>query len=527
MQPPLTSRVLFPITAFASAFLIFSVQPLVGKSILPWFGGAPAVWILCLAFYQLTLFAGYAYAHWLAGWGRANRALVIHFALFAAALVVLPVLPDPSWKPIGGEPPSLHIVSMLAANVGLPFLLLAATAPLLQVWFARALPGRSPYRLYAVSNFGSLLALAAYPFVVEPSLLLSVQSRVWSGLFAACGVAVLACAWLAGRSEPAPGEAGTRRGTASSLRFGIDPPRVALWILLPACAVVLLMGVTNELCLDVASVPFLWIAPLATYLVTFIVCFGFERLYWRGPFAALTLVAAGTLVWARLGALNSLALGSGAAPIAVIAALYLAVLFFSCMILHGELYRLRPRVERLTAYYLCVSGGGALGGVFVAIAAPRVFPDYYELPLGWAAGLILFTLACLQAPGKLFAARAVRRVVAVGVLPCSGRVRAAPPRPAARHDASRVPAPTPRLRSAPRRLLRCLYGNRHGDEPEIRSAPARRHRGARSRRVGRLRDRRRSLSLLRDRPRRDPAGPGLGLLQLPLRQPREHRDHPR
>jgi hypothetical protein len=208
-----------------------------------------------------------------------------------------------------------------------------------------------------------------------------------------------------------------RRPAASSVRFDIDRSRVALWISLPACAVVLLMGVTNELCLDVASVPFLWIAPLATYLVTFIVCFGFERLYRRGPFAVLTLVSAGTLVWARLGALKSVALGAGAAPVAVIAALYLAALFFSCMILHGELYRLRPSADRLTAYYLSVSGGGALGGVLVAIAAPRVFPDYYELPLGWAAGLILFALACLQAPGKLFAARAVRRVVAVGVLP--------------------------------------------------------------------------------------------------------------
>jgi hypothetical protein len=446
MPPPLTARVLFPITAFSSAFLIFFVQPLVGKSILPWFGGAPAVWILCLAFYQFALFAGYAYAHWLAGWGRSKRAPIIHFALFAAALLVLPVLPGPSWKPVGGAPPSLDILSMLAANVGLPFLLLAATAPLLQVWFARALPGRSPYGLYAVSNFGSLLALASYPFVVEPWLPLSAQSRVWSGLFAACGVAVLACAWLAGRSQPAPSETGKSRGAASPMSLGIDRPRVALWIALPACAVVLLMGITNELCLDVASVPFLWIGPLATYLVTFIVCFGFERLYWRGPFAVLTLVSAGILVWARLGALVSLKLGDGAAPVAVIAALYLAALFFSCMILHGELYRLRPSADRLTAYYMCVSGGGALGGGLVAIAAPRVFPDYYELPLGWAAALILFTLACLQSPGELFAARAVRRVVAVGVLPCLVILGLSGARAMDRlNDAGRGPDPDPKL----------------------------------------------------------------------------------
>ena len=191
------SSALFVATIFASAFLIFFVQPMVDKHILPWFGGAPSVWLLCLVFYQLTLFVGYGYAHLLNDRVRSNRQLVVHAILFVSALLVLPVLPAESWEPRGGAPPSLHILSMLAVNVGPPFLLLAATGPLLQAWFARAFPGRSPYRLYAVSNTGSLLALLAYPFIVEPRIALSIQSGAWSWLFAACGLAVLACGWQA------------------------------------------------------------------------------------------------------------------------------------------------------------------------------------------------------------------------------------------------------------------------------------------------------------------------------------------
>ena len=426
------SATLFATTVFASAFLIFFVQPMVGKHILPWFGGAPAVWTVCLAFYQLSLFVGYGYAHLLNDRVRPNRQLIVHAILFASALLVLPVLPAESWEPRGGAPPSLHILSMLAVNVGPPFLLLAATGPLLQAWFARAFPGRSPYRLYAVSNTGSLLALLAYPFIVEPRIALSTQSGAWSWLFAACGLAVLACGWQAlgaaradsppamqPAGETAPGEKDIA-GTPSS-EIGVT--RTLLWILLPACAVVLFMGVTNELCLDVASIPFLWIAPLAIYLITFIVCFGSDRLYRRGVFATLALLSVGFLIWARVGAVHALTLGGGASPIAVLGTLYLLALFFSCMLVHGELYRLRPSPERLTAYYLCISGGGAFGGLFVAIAAPRIFSEYYELPFGWLACLLLSTLACLKNPGPLLRKRGARgalaSVVALAVLTLS------------------------------------------------------------------------------------------------------------
>jgi spermidine synthase len=418
------STALFATTVFASAFLIFFVQPMVGKHILPWFGGSPSVWTLCLAFYQLTLFAGYGYAHWLNGRVRSNRQLIVHAILFATALLVLPVLPDESWKPEGGAPPSLRILSLLAANVGPPFLLLAATGPLLQAWFARAFPGRSPYKLYAVSNVGSLLALLAYPFLVEPQIALSAQSGAWSWVFVACGFAVLACggqAFRAERAEPpaVPHAAGeTTPGendiaAAPSSDGGIT--RTLLWILLPACAVTLFMGVTNELCLDVASIPFLWILPLVVYLTTFIVCFGSDRLYRRGIFATLALLSTGLLISARVGAVKDLTMGMGASPIAFLATLYLLALFFSCMLVHGELYRLRPSPEKLTAYYFCVSGGGALGGLFVAIVAPWIFSEYYELPFGWLACLLFSTLAFLRTPGPLLRKRGARRALAVVV----------------------------------------------------------------------------------------------------------------
>jgi hypothetical protein len=415
--PPSTA--LFATTVFASAFLIFFVQPMVGKHILPWFGGSPSVWTLCLAFYQLTLFVGYGYAHWLNGRLRSKRQLIVHAILFASALLVLPVLPDESWKPVGSSPPSLRILCMLVANVGPPFLLLAATGPLLQAWFARAFPGRSPYRLYAVSNVGSLLALLAYPFLVEPQVTLFAQSEAWSWAFVVCGFAVLACggqalgagslaaAHAAGESAPEEREV----TAAPSSNRGI--PRSLLWILLPACAVTLFMGVTNELCLDVASIPFLWIFPLAIYLISFIVCFGSDRLYRRGVFATLALFSVGLLISARMGGVAPLTLGMGASPIAILATLYLLALFFSCMLVHGELYRLRPHPEKLTAYYFCVSGGGALGGLFVAIVAPWIFSEYYELPFGWLACLLLSTLAFLRTPGPLLRKRGARRALAI------------------------------------------------------------------------------------------------------------------
>ena len=198
-----TAAWLFVVSIFASAFLIFAVQPMVGKHILPWFGGVPSVWMICLAFYQTALFVGYAYAYGIAARIPPRWQPGIHGLLFLASLAVLPVLPGAGWKPTSSSDSNVPILAMLSANVALPFVLLAASGPLLQVWFARALPGRSPYPLYAVSNFGSLLGLLSFPFLVEPKLALSLQSRVWSWSFGLTGLAVLTCAVWAARSSPA------------------------------------------------------------------------------------------------------------------------------------------------------------------------------------------------------------------------------------------------------------------------------------------------------------------------------------
>jgi len=384
---------LFAAAIFASAFLIFLVQPMVGKRILPWFGGAPAVWTLCLAFYQTTLFAGYAYAHCVIRYVPPAFQLPLHGLLLSAALFALPVLPSAAWAPAGGSEPSRAILTMLSFHVALPFLALAATGPLVQAWFARRFPNRSPYPLYAVSNTGSLLAMLSYPFLLEPRLPLSTTGQLWSVAFGATGIGVLACAHLSAR-----GAAGEQRNLELPTDGIPKPPRlgagrVTLWFLLSACTVTLLMGVTNELCLDVASVPFLWILPLSVYLISFILCFRSERSNRRVPYLLMTALP---LFYPAI--IDFLGHGEGgilamADSIQGQIALLCLLLFGACMLLHGELHRLRPPARSLTTFYLCISGGGALGGIFVGLVAPRIFDDYNEFRLGLGLGCLLLLSA--------------------------------------------------------------------------------------------------------------------------------------
>lgn len=390
----------FVLSIFASAFLIFQVQPMVGKHILPWFGGAPGVWSLCLAFYQTALFLGYAYAHLLIRRIPPARQPIVHALLLLAALAVLPVLPEASWKPAGDDNPGLRILGMLATNVGPPFLLLAATGPLVQAWFARAFPARSPYPLYAVSNAGSLLALLSYPVVIEPSLALSAQSRVWSGAFTACGLAILYCAWLATRTAHDDTDTAADVVGTSATAPAPGMATALLWAALPCCAVVLLMGITNELCLEMASVPFLWIIPLSVYLLTFILCFASARFYRRGLFALLSAAALLLLLQMRRWTLTSDSEALNELSTVGQIARYAFLLFACCSLLHGELYRLRPHPLRLTAYYLCIAGGGAVGGLFVGVAAPVVFSGYHELGAGIAACWALLALCVFRDPAS-------------------------------------------------------------------------------------------------------------------------------
>ena len=366
---PVLAPVLHAFPILLGSFLLFQVQPVIGRFILPWFGGSPAVWTTCMLFFQVALLAGYGYAHAVTALPRRTQG-IIHLVLLAAAVLCLPITPDPAtWKPQPGAEPLVGILLLLSVSIGLPYTILAANAPLLQHWFVQANPGKIPYRLYALSNGASLLALLTYPVVIEPHLTLAEQSTIWSWLFLLYALGCAACA-LAPAAEAV-------QGSTTTAKDDVEPRPKArtllLWLLLSACGSALLLATTNQLCQEVAVVPFLWVVPLALYLGTFIVCFIGERAYDRilwGLLLAGSLYPAFRALW--LGV--SLSLG-------VQAMIYLAALLAGCMVCHGELFRNRPASRHLTAYYLAIAAGGALGGILVALVAPLVFNGYWEYPI--------------------------------------------------------------------------------------------------------------------------------------------------
>ena len=426
-------RLVFVVAIFLSAFLIFLVQPLVGKRILPWFGGTPGVWAVCLAFYQTALFAGYAYAHLLIRFVKPRFQLGIHAILAAAAILAPPVLPSLDWSLSDSESPAWRILAMMTSHVALPFIALASTGPLIQIWFARRYPERSPYPLYAVSNLGSMLALLAYPFWLEPRLGLAETAAYWTGGFAVAMATVLLAAELARRSHapiraaaPDPVSDPRRPGTDHAQEKSPGAGEIALWLALAGLAVVMLNGVTNRLCLDVASVPFLWILPLATYLATLILCFSSERAYRRGFHFGLVFVLLGIGVFhglflSQTPRATESGLAESFTSLPLVIAYYTALLFGVCSILHGELYRLRPSADSLTAFYLCMSGGGAIGGLFVGVAAPALFDGYTEFGLGLTLSVLLGLYTAARARGGVRSAwahspAALRGAISLGLL---------------------------------------------------------------------------------------------------------------
>jgi SAM-dependent methyltransferase len=383
----LASKLAYGLTIFASAFLLFQVEPIIAKIILPWMGGAASVWSVCLLFFQTVLLLGYLYAHWLSHKFQPHWQHRIHIVLLGLSLFTLPILPKESWKPTGAEDPALRVLLLLTLAVGLPYFLLSSTSPLLQAWYAHARPDISPYRFYALSNTGSLLGLLSYPLLVEPTASRVHQAVGWSITYGA--VAVL-CAVIALR---AGGE--SVRDSAEEPISRPDWQTQLLWVSLAACGSALLLGVTKHISQNIAAVPFLWVIPLSLYLLSFILCFEGRAWYRRGLWLRLLGLALGGMAYA-------LAPGYGSIPLYVLLPLYCLGLFICCMVCHGELARLKPHPAHLTSFYLMVSLGGAIGALFVALLAPRLFSGWYEFRIAMAACAVLVLIVLHRDPDSIF-----------------------------------------------------------------------------------------------------------------------------
>jgi len=376
---------LFALTIFASAFLLFLVQPIIAKQILPWFGGSAAVWTTCLVFFQAALLAGYAYADVVVRRIGMRRQMQLHVALLVASVFLLPIVPGEVWKPTGTENPAALILGLLTVTLGLPYFLLSTTSPLLQAWFSRRYPDHNPYRLFALSNLASLLALVGYPFLIEPWIPTRTQAFDWSIGYGVFVVLCAATAWSSARGVR--GVSGVTPGANATAQPPGPPPawtRSLLWCSLAATGSVLLLSVTNHITQNIAAVPLLWIVPLTLYLLTFILNFDSSRWYPRELVLPMAAAALGVMAWCvadtRLAHELELQLG-----------VFCIGLFIACMFCHGELARQKPAPAYLTRFYLMVSLGGAAGAALVGIVAPLVLKAHFELGLGLIATACLLT----------------------------------------------------------------------------------------------------------------------------------------
>jgi hypothetical protein len=380
-------KFLFGLTIFISAFLLFQVQPMIAKMVLPWFGGAASVWITCMLFFQLALLAGYIYAHLLISHLKPRGQISVHVVLICVSLLLLPVTPDQNLRIMKDIDPVLHLLILLITSVGLPYFLLSTTSPLLQSWYAGAYQKAIPYRLFALSNLASLLGLLAYPFFIEPGFVLSRQSTGWSIAYA---VFALACVITAATGLKQK----KQRKAASSIEIDKPderavPPAASekiMWLLLATCASVLLLSTTNYLTQNIASIPFLWIVPLALYLFTFTLCFDRSNWYRREWYV--------WIVAGFIGALSYVIVEWGQNySMMVTIPLFSLGMFMLCMFCHGELAARKPAPKYLTNFYLMMSVGGAAGGALVSIVVPKVLTGPFELVLSLSAcALLLFAV---------------------------------------------------------------------------------------------------------------------------------------
>jgi hypothetical protein len=376
-----------------SAFLLFQIQPMIGKYILPWFGGTPTVWSTVLLFFQALLTGGYAYAYWLLGRLSDRLQGVVHLILLGISFGLLlvaalmwpsPITPDASWRPQGSDLPIWGILTVLAVSVGIPYFLLSSNSTLMQAWFDRDHHSRTPYRLYALSNAGSLLALLSYPIIFEPTLTLRTQGYLWSAGYV---VFAISAAYLALRTYRRT-QAGDVQGDRDSQPGKDTRPSIGmyiLWIGLAACASTLLISVTSQITQEIAVVPFLWVLPLTIYLLTFILAFsggyGYSRRLYLIAFFVISFISVWMLVkWPPF-------------DIIIQIIIYALLLFICCMLCHSELFKLRPHPRFLPSFYLMIAVGGAVGGIYVNLLAPYLFSTgFWELQWGTIACGVLLTI---------------------------------------------------------------------------------------------------------------------------------------
>ena len=426
---------LFTSTLFVSAFLLFLVQPMVAKMVLPMLGGSPMVWNTCMVFFQMALLVGYAYAHGATKWLHGRTQMALHVVLLLLPFSMLPFLIGPDSAPPAESTPIPWLLMMLASAIGLPFLTLATSASVLQHWFSRTNhpSARDPYFLYVASNIGSFVALIAYPALVEPSLSLRDQSRFWTAGYSVFAALVIGCAVFARRT----GLGGTERTESTpDLSPTGNPPltttRRAWWVALAFIPSSLMLAVTTYLSTDVGAVPLLWIVPLGLYLVTFIAAFSSK--------ASVLQAAARRAFPLLLVPLAMLLSIRATGNLALMLPLHLLAFVAAALLCHTRLADDRPAPAHLTEFYLWISFGGMLGGLFNGLAAPLLFTRVYEYP-------IVLALACIVLPGAISSSFSSRRAIAMDfVVPIAigalmlAALWYAPPQIAIGYAAAAIPA---------------------------------------------------------------------------------------
>jgi hypothetical protein len=397
----------YAVTIFCSAFLLFLVQPMLAKFILPWFGGGSVVWTTAMIFFQFTLLLGYTYAHLSTKWFSPKRGAMIHIGLLAIALLFLPIIPGASWKPLGDEEPAVRILLLLTATIGLPYFLLSSTSPLVQAWLARSIGAghikdANPYRLFALSNFASFGALISYPLVFEPFVNARSQAWGWSVGFVVFALLCGSLAWAASKhASSAQNENAVPQAAAPTAAAKPNLRQIGTWLALSAMGSIMLLAVSNHLTHEIPSIPLLWVAPLALYLLSFVLTFESQRWYQRDKFFAVFAVS----IFAMAVLLGN---HDWAFKVYWHIGVFLTGLFIACMFCHGELVRQKPATEHLTLFYLIVSAGGVIGGVLVGLVAPHVLAGYFELDIALIAFAIIAALLFMkQGPGYAFIILAV------------------------------------------------------------------------------------------------------------------------